>query len=246
MSYSKKTANYNLPQWEPNDKPSMRDYNEAFTAVDSQLTNKVNVGYGLGEAASDISNQDWLTVMAKNAGGWYCGSNVTNAPTVVGGGVGWYTFILNPLTSESDKYQTCIAISLYYKRIYFGTRYNSTWSGWKELATAEPLQELAIPFATEYKSAGESTYFKSQDKVVSLNIDCMRKDAGDIISGSIIATLPEGYRPSRNIMCICLARELSGNTSNYGHAYIRLDGSVEVYFPSTIKRLYFNATFLAK
>ncbi|WRS27295.1 hypothetical protein U6B65_13330 [Oscillospiraceae bacterium MB08-C2-2] len=55
MSYSKKTANYNLPQWEPNDKPSMRDYNEAFTAVDSQLANKANLSV-LGATSWDSGN----------------------------------------------------------------------------------------------------------------------------------------------------------------------------------------------
>ncbi len=105
----------------------MKQVNDAQRAVSDKT------GYGLGEASKDISNQDWLDVLSQNAGGWYSGHNVTNAPTTGLGGTFWYTFIVSPL-SEGNKYQTCIATHVYSGKTYTGYRYNGVWGGWSEIA----------------------------------------------------------------------------------------------------------------
>lgn len=69
------------------------------------------------------------------------------------------------------------------------------WSDWKTLATATKPQEFALPLA-EGVSAVSSAYWKDQFGVVTghFNVLVSSSQTG---SSPVIATLPEGFRPSR-------------------------------------------------
>ncbi len=164
--------------------------------VNAALSNKAPSGYGLGSGSKNISNQDWLDVLAQNTGGWYSGSNVTNAPTTTSGGVGWYTFIINPMYGGND-YQTCIAIHIDTGRAYIGRRYAGTWRGWLEIGTVAAPTWYAIAVQNGFTNH-ESKYCKTRGGVVHLS-GAFSKSAAPVANETIM-TLPEGFRPDRDIV----------------------------------------------
>ena len=72
---------------------------------------------------------------------------------------------------------------------------NGVWGEWVEFVTATPPQEYDLPLA-EGVSAVSSAYWKDQFGVVTghFNVLASSSQTG---SSTVIATLPEGFRPSR-------------------------------------------------
>ena len=69
------------------------------------------------------------------------------------------------------------------------------WTEWREFVFSTPPQEFALPLA-EGVSAVSSAYWKDQFGVVTgrFNVLASSPQTG---SSPVIATLPEGFRPSR-------------------------------------------------
>ena len=68
------------------------------------------------------------------------------------------------------------------------------WGSWIPIANATPPQEFSLPLAVGIDAYGKSTYWKTQDGICFVNI-AAHPSSASIIDGSIIATLPEGFRP---------------------------------------------------
>ena len=81
-------------------------------------------GFGLGSKAKLISNTDLLDSLAKSESGWYCGTNVTNAPVS-----GWCYF---EIIAESKDYSVVLAYPMAggaYRNLYEkGALAVSTWA----------------------------------------------------------------------------------------------------------------------
>lgn len=113
----------------------------------------------------------------------------TNSPSGI---KGWHAIEVN-----------CSGENYYLKAYVFGTqreyscvcRYNEDWGAWVQTATATPPQEFDLPLA-EGVSAVSSAYWKDQFGVVTghFNVLASSPQTG---SSPVIATLPEGFRPSR-------------------------------------------------
>lgn len=63
-----------------------------------------------------------------------------------------------------------------------------------DVAIATPPQEFSLPLAAGIDPYGKSTYWKTQEGICFVNI-AAHSSSASIIDGSIIATLPEGFRP---------------------------------------------------
>ena len=190
---------------------SRDNFNSRIAEANAALSNKAPAGYGLGATSKDISNQDWLDILAQNAGGWYSGSNVVNAPTTIDGGTGWYTFIINPFPDvlNTEQYQTCIAISAYYKKIYFGRRYAGLWGGWVEIATTVPPTWYNLTPASGYTvGTAYLRYCKDGGGTVLLTGAVQKSSAPT--SGETMMILPEGFRPANYVSFV--VAQLAGAT----------------------------------
>lgn len=161
-------------------------------ATTADLAKRATAGYGLGEAARQISGGDILAVMAENKCGWFAGSDVKNAPTNGPGGSGWYTYTVTAMNGTAD-YQTCMCTNPYSGTSYIGSRYNKTWSGWKPIVTATPPQEYNLPLAEGFSPHRRCTYFKSQEGIVTVIYEAKTSRINDDM---VLATLPVGFRPS--------------------------------------------------
>lgn len=102
----------------------------------------------------------------------------------------------------------CEAAQLYVRQYVFDVRSSAIWTrrsyddsgvihwqDWKQIVLATPPQEFDLPLA-EGLSAVSSAYWKDQFGVVTghFNVLASSPQTG---SSAVIATLPEGFRPSR-------------------------------------------------
>ena len=162
------------------------------TSISSQLSNlessKAPSGYGLGANCTQIT--DWNTAIAN---GWY--KNTTYDPDSHSpDALAWYGLTINysddilvQLAFHADNVNSC--------RAAFRWRHAGAWSNWEPIATATKPQEFDLPLA-EGVSAVSSAYWKDQFGVVTghFNVLASSPQTG---SSLVIATLPEGFRPSR-------------------------------------------------
>ena len=67
------------------------------------------------------------------------------------------------------------------------------WNGWFKNAIAMPPKEFNLPMTDGW--GGNSRYSKTQESVVLVNLYAELGDSGLCTDGTVIATLPAGYRP---------------------------------------------------
>lgn len=117
----------------------------------------------------------------------------TNVP-ITGGGWEQWTQLLVITGAYSDN--TTQIMPIYWDgTIWVRTiKAPGTWTEWSRLATATPPQEFDLPLAAGIDPYGKSTYWKTQEGICFLTIAAHSASAS-IIDSSIIATLPEGFRP---------------------------------------------------
>ena len=80
--------------------------------------------------------------------------------------------------------------------------YSGKWTGWARIATATPPEEIPLQLAagiTHHNPGTKSTISRSQEGLVVVHFFCTKVDGSDMGSGEVIATLPEGFRPSTNV-----------------------------------------------
>lgn len=78
------------------------------------------------------------------------------------------------------------------KRSIYRRFFRSTWTDWEPLATATPPQEFNLPLAEGMSVGYPCTYYKNQFNEVKI----VGAAKGNLSDRVLLATLPEGFRPS--------------------------------------------------
>lgn len=118
------------------------------------------------------------------------------------------------------------------------------WDDWRQLATATPPQEYALPLAAGIVNIPDytSTYSKDQFGRVMINLYLDRADGSAFTTWhEMLATLPEGYRPAKDANAIGSAT--SSTTSGPVGLAVNHDGALRVY-PYTHTETRVSCTFI--
>ncbi|WRS28648.1 hypothetical protein U6B65_05825 [Oscillospiraceae bacterium MB08-C2-2] len=99
------------------------------------------------------------------------------------------------------------------------------WTGWKHLATAEPPQKYDLQYATGFSAYTKSEYWKNQFSECTVIARC--QSSVDIISGHVIALLPEGYWPTSIVSVLCRVKYPSETV--FGYVDVLPDGQIKIY-----------------
>lgn len=121
---------------------------------------------------------------------------------------------------------------------------DSGWSGWFQGVIATPPQEFSLPMSSGW--GGNSRYSKSQESVVLVNLYAELEGGGSCTDGTIIATLPAGYRPAGERVFTVSTQDSSGRDV----AIIRLLSNGRVTYQgkaltSSPVRVFGNLAFIA-
>lgn len=105
---------------------------------------------------------------------------------------------------------------------------SGTWSGWIRIATATPPEEYDLPLAAGWQKEGwsECKYSKTQDGIVHINF--ATKNTADVPAGTVIATLPVGYRPTYAVDASAVLSNAAG--TNIYNGYVVIDATGVVSF----------------
>ena len=117
---------------------------------------------------------------------------------------------------------------------------NGVWGDWMPISTATPPQEYDLPLADGITALQPCTYWKNQFGEVTIG-GCA---SGAVSDGATIATLPEGYRPSRYVERPATFTE--GGSRFAGSVLIDTAGIVTIHTPAEATNVVFAASFLAK
>lgn len=101
----------------------------------------------------------------------------------------------------------------------------TVWGSWESAATATPPQEFDLPLAAGWSNYGVavSRYRKNQFREVSVAIDIT--NTGAITSGSTVATLPVGFRPTNPFDVPAI---ISNDPKGIGKCYFRSNGEIVI------------------
>ena len=105
------------------------------------------------------------------------------------------TYIVYGSEYGSNGYKSIICKEAYSNRLWSKTQRYDSWLSWERVSLATPPQEFDLSLA-EGVSAVSSAYWKDQFGIVTghFNVLASSSQTG---SSPVIATLPEGFRPSR-------------------------------------------------
>ena len=122
-------------------------------------------------------------------------------------------------------------------------RYDGTWTGWAKNTTATPPQQFDLPMAEGLIQSSASWYSKDQFGQVHVH-GAISAGSGSLGWDTLVATLPEGYRPGAKIEAP--ATFASGGKNGSGAVAVSTDGTIKVFpdISSTQKVVYFDLVFL--
>jgi hypothetical protein len=176
-------------------------------------TNAINFakGFGLGTFAKDISNFDLNTI---TNGGFYRGSNITNAPTT-----GTYHIIV---TSYDSNATVQMAFATGSTLIYLRRKSGGTWTSWKQIATtdtATPSTDGLLSAADKSKLDGIATGAEvnqnafSNVKVGSTTVAAdSETDTLELVAGSNITLTPDDTNDKVTIAANVPVSSVNGKT----------------------------------
>lgn len=156
----------------------------------------------------------------KTSGFRWISTGATNGPT----GLTWFAlFVMGRGTDAARQFAVANNGTCYVR-----TYQSSTWSAWQKMPTRAEMDALTTPtsesltagtnitFATGYHNAATKV-----GRVVTVEFALTASDA--IASGAQLATVPSGYRPSKQVRAVCY------HTTGYGRFAIEPSGKVQAY-----------------
>ena len=117
-------------------------------------------------------------------------------------------------------------------------RYDGTWTGWAKNTTATPPQEYSLPLTEGFTPITPCTYRRNQFNEVFVG----GSTGGTMTDGTVIATLPEGFRPKQTVERPATFA-VSGSQAA-GSVTIMPDGNISVHGQSAASGVVFSANFV--
>lgn len=118
------------------------------------------------------------------------------------------------------------------------------WMEWQYLAIATPPQQFDLPMADGLIQSSASWYSKDQFGQVHVH-GAISAGSGSLGWDTLVATLPEGYRPSAKLESA--AAFASGGENGPGAVAVSTDGTIKVFpdISAAQKAAYFDLFFSA-
>ena len=181
---------------------------------------------------------------------------ITYADSIASGGVTETIRIYNGINSPygsdntfNDFYYTIYTISdnIDYIRVtaydirkndmYMIMKYEGTWGSWQRVCTTSELTELSLA----------NNWNKTKARVVKngnvVNIEISATD-GTTTSGTTIATLPEGFRPTSSPILVGTTEERYGENMKVQYFCIQSDGQVIIFAQEALRQIKLSASFI--
>lgn len=119
-----------------------------------------------------------------------------------------------------------------------------TWQKWEKIATTTPPQVYDLPLTNGFSAWGMCSYFKTQDSVVTLNVNVSNTlvTAGDEI---VIGNLPEGFRPTNHVIAAAYCNHGNDLSSKPGYIFVNHLGEVKIRGDSDWTYGHASVTFFA-
>ena len=166
----------------------------------------------------------------------------TNVP-ITGGGWEQWTQLLVITGLYSDN--TTQIMPIYYTGdVWLRTiKAPGVWTPWRKISIATPPQQFDLPMAEGLIQSSASWYSMDQFNQVHVH-GAISAGSGSLEWDTLVATLPEGYRPGAKIEAP--ATFASGGKNGSGAVAVSADGTIKVFpdISSTQKVVYFDLFFL--
>ena len=195
--------------------------------VFSALSNKVKISALSGIDLNDVTVD----------GHYRTNGECTNVP-ITGGGWEQWTQLLVITGLYSDN--TTQIMPIYYTGdVWLRTiKGPGVWTPWRKISIATPPQEYSLPLTEGFTPITPCTYRKNQFSEVFVG----GSTGGTITDGTVIATLPEGFRPKQTVERPATFA-VSGSQAA-GSVTIMPDGNVSVHGQSAASGVVFSANFV--
>lgn len=178
-------TDYYTHRWSGEEIDNAVDRSRIGGAIDSALSNKVEWDSGFLSSGSILDWAETQTINTHIA----TNSGVTGFLYETAWAVDFYLY---PAGGWRRLIATDIQLGVSY---YCIKNASQPWSTWTPIATATPPQEYDLPLADGLTPTQPSKYYKDQFGVVHIGIAV--KATTTHTDGSLIATMPEGFRPSQ-------------------------------------------------
>ena len=108
---------------------------------------------------------------------------------------GHYRMMYIPYYANTEGYSVQVLVGAVGNTgLYWRKANGKQWGTWERAATSTPPQVYDLPLSEGITTAGETSYRKTQDGIIILNIG-INRNAVQTGDGATIATLPVGFRP---------------------------------------------------
>ncbi len=220
--------------------PPVENVTDARLAADAQtLEGKASTFWtnkGFGETIYNISGEDSHSLSSGN----FAGNGIISAPD----SNYWYVI--------SNKYDSGAAMNIYVpvsftaKRIYLERKSSSTWGGLVDIWTSQSLPDnssdswvtISSEFGSGWGPVSGSTAYYRKDKLGKLIFSAyVTRSSG---TGTLIMTLPSGYRPLTQAMQLTVPIY----SSSWGYTTIKIDTNGQVTVIGTYTTGYNISIFL--
>lgn len=203
--------------------------------ISAALSNKVTVNAGVISDTMDNAIQPgrWTVSVPGSASG--NPPDFQSVSTLFGfldvytqGSPSWIMQIFSPADDAN-----------YIGYVYVRKNINSAgWTSWYRFATATPPQEYSLPLTEGFTPITPCTYWRNQFSEVFVG----GSTGGTITDGTVIATLPEGFRPKQTVERPATFA-VSGSQAA-GSVAIMPDGNISVHGQTSATGVVFSMDFV--
>ena len=204
--------------------PASSDGGETISAA---LSNKVKISALSGIDLNDVTVD----------GHYRTNGECTNVP-ITGGGWEQWTQLLVITGLYSDN--TTQIMPIYYTGdVWLRTiKAPGVWTPWRKISIATPPQEYSLPLTEGFTPITPCTYRKNQFSEVFVG----GSTDGTITDGTVIATLPEGFRPKQTVERPATFAVSGAQAA--GSVTIMPDGNISAHGQSAASGVVFSANFV--
>ena len=175
-------------------------------------------------------------------GRYQCQGEVLNSPPWYPG-TGYGHFFVD-VYHHADSWIVQVAHAVDHIGSFIRHCIGGTWQEWEKIATTTPPQQFDLPMAEGLIQSSASWYSKDQFGQVHVH-GAISAGSGSLGWDMLVATLPEGYRPSAKIEAA--ATFASSGTNGSGAVAVYADGTIKVFpdISAAQKVVYFDLFFSA-